>query len=197
MSTHLSLDPDAHRPNEVIRLNQLLRTKATSVDDLAAAVGALRDLASHYHTVPLLLRLSRHRSPLVRECAVHAMACRPLRAIYARLSELEKDPAPAVRAAVKQTGKLLDGIGVLCANGCGAWAKLRAEPSGDPHASTDLVFHAVFCGQACALEWAMDRFRGEVDAGAWHVCIIRHGWTAGSADECTDCEAASLLDDDS
>lgn len=193
--SHRSLDPEASCPVEVSRLNRLLRTKGTTVEALAEAVAALSDAATHVHTVPLILRLSRHKSPAVRKGAVFAMMGHPLPAVGRRLSELEHDKDPGVRAQVKATEEAIEALPVLCANGCETPATLRAESNGDPYGPLDVEIYPIFCGDRCAVEWAMDRFREEAREGARHVCVVEMAWVAGAASECHDCEAADLLDE--
>lgn len=195
MSLPPSLDPDASCGSEVIRLNRLLRTKGTTIEALAEAARVLCDSPSHLYAVPLLLRLSRHRSALVRKGAVTGMRAHPVLAVGRRLSEMEQDKDASVRGEVEKTEQAIEAIPILCANGCEAPATLRASSSGDPNDPTDLEIFPVFCGTTCAAEWALDRFREELRAGGRHACIVEQEWMAGSAKECPTCEAADLLDE--
>ncbi len=195
--SHRRLDPEGDIPSALPALNRLLRTEGAAVEEIAEHAAALAEAESHYHAVPVLLRLSRHKSPVVRCGAVTGMAGHDVPAVVKRLAELARDRDKSVRTAVKKTEAALFALPVLCANGCEEPATLRAEPSSDPHGPVETEIFPVFCGQACAVAWAMDQFRDAVRGGAMHLCLVERTWMAGSSDECSDCEEATLLGEDS
>jgi hypothetical protein len=174
-------------------MNRLLRAKPRpSNADLADAAAALSESPSHIAAVPLLLRLSRDKSPIVRAGAVRGMACHPLPAVIARLVELERDTDPSVRSAVSQTEAALDAIPVACLNCGNKPAALVAETS-DPHGPVEPTIYPVFCDHACAAEWALSMFVEEARAGAWHFCAVERRWAPDAEAECSTCDDARLI----
>lgn len=114
-----------------------------------------------------------------------------MRASFLRLTELAADdPSSVVRAAAEKALDQFAAIPVCCLVCGGEGAKLVPDPA-DPHSQAHGF--PVFCGEACAVEWALEAVAIEIDAGAIHLCEQEGGWRVGARSACATCIEADAI----
>lgn len=163
---------------------------------LAAAAAGLYGTRNVWQGALVLLPLLKHRSREVRLGAIKGLSAMPYPAVFKALLTLAegdplaaragRDPSPEVRAAARAALDMLDVTNVPCI-WCGTdGAKLAPEPTSDPN--KDPFPKPMFCDEACAAKWALDRARED-----YHLCVSEGAWELGSEEECDTCATAALV----
>lgn len=169
-------------------------------DDEGVGVLGVRDLWNESkngaaNTVTVLLLASADPRPAVRTAAAEAMSCHPYGPIRNRLAEMLDDRHPDVRAAVSKALDDMHDLRPPCIQ-CGSdgYDPVKAvrlpEPS-DPHAI--FVRWPVFCSPSCAVEYACDVVRAEIEGGRFHECLVTGEWRPDSESTCDDCVEAEAI----
>lgn len=130
---------------------------------LARALDVLDTEPDHPSTVPVLLRMLRHRLPVVREAAARALVSHLFPSVLRALDHVARhDRAARARAAAEASCESFWKLSVPCVH-CGGQAILAPEPSSDPNA--EQLPRPAFCDEACAAAWALDQVRDDWGSG--------------------------------
>jgi HEAT repeat protein len=182
----LAVNSPAHRA--VLALEGWTETDpGEAVSELAHAYKSQAD-----NTVTVLVYASHDERPAVRKAAAAAMSVHPYGMLRDRLAELEEDPSDEVReAAARALVEMRDfrpGCLQCGSEGYDLDGAVHLPDSSDPHGA--FVDWPVFCSKDCAVEYACNRVREDVDADELHECLAGGAWRREPEEECEVCEEA-------
>lgn len=171
----------------IARLRTLLQQERSSPASLAAAAEALFGHRDSEAVVSVLLPLLQHAEASVRVCAIHGLSAHPYPNAIKALDVLAREDASLeVRAAATKALEDFETAGIECIQCEMNWAKLAPEPSSDPH--EEQFPRPMFCGEACAVAWALDNAPDE-----YHLCVTKGRWARGPRADCDRCNDADLV----